>query len=215
MSFYNPLGNTAINNLNGLNNLNGINGLNNLNTSIPYTVPNTDIAVPKQQTLQSLGLRQIQGFEMVDSFRDSYGKTWRLVKRSTDNSVEIPDPQYLQVTDYWCHEMPGSNGKIYCYVVEGIKHPRDDGSQKMVVLYQWFSTSFNKQFTPQMISQSEWHKANVYSSDLTDSKVSKLYALCKTQQQQVQNEVPQTVEQQIEHIEDINLETVMKEQNNG
>lgn len=175
------------------------------NTSL---IPNSDIPIPK--TVQSLGLRQIQGFEMVDSFRDSYGKTWKLVKRSTDNSVEIPDPQYLQVTDYWCHEMPNSNGKIYCYVVEGIKHPRDESSQKMVVLYQWFSTSFNKQFTPQMISQAEWHKANVYSSDLMDSKVSKLYALCKTQQTTDTTQIEQQNVQQ-EHIEDINLDAVLKQ----
>lgn len=181
-------------------------------TNPTLNVPSTDITIPKV-TNNSLGLRQIQDFEMVDSFRDSYGKTWKLVKRSTDNSVEIPDPQYLQVTDFWCHEMPGSNGKIYCYAVEGIKHPRDDGSQKMIVLYQWFSTTFNKSFTPQMISQSEWHKANVYSTDLVDSKLSKLYALCKAQQEQVQNDIPQNAEpqKQIEHIEDINLETIMKD----
>ena len=153
-------------------------------------------------------LRQIQGFEMVDNFKDAYGKTWKLVKRSTDNSVEIPDPQYLQVTDYWCHEVPGSNGKIFCYVVEGIKHPRDDGSQKMIVLYQWFSTTFNKSFTPQMISQPEWHKANVYSTDLIDSKLSKLYALCKTPQNEIQPEAKP--EQKQEHIEDIDLNAILK-----
>lgn len=169
------------------------------------TINNTDISIPKPQ--QTLGLRQIQGFDMVDSFKDSYGKIWKLVKRSTDTSVEIPDPQYLQVTDYWCHEMPGSNGKIFCYVVEGIKHPRDDGSQKMVVLYQWFSTTFNKQFTPQMITQTEWHKANVYSSDMTDSKVSKLYALCKTSP--TQPETP--INEPAEHIEDIILDAVLKD----
>lgn len=181
-------------------------------TNPNLNLPNTNITMPKIQTQQTLGLRQIQGFEMLPQFTDSYGKTWKLVKSSNDNTVEIPDPQYLQVTDYWCHEMPNSNGKIYCYVVEGIKHPRDDGSQKMVVLYQWFSTTFNKQFTPQMISQSEWHKANVYSTDLVDSKISKLYALCKVENIQQQNtEQPaEQAQQPIEHIEDINLETVLK-----
>ena len=82
--------------------------------------------------------------------------------------------------------------------------------KKMVVLYQWFSTSFNKQFTPQMISQAEWHKANVYSSDLMDSKVSKLYALCKTQQTTDTAQIEQQNVQQ-EHIEDINLDAVLKQ----
>lgn len=189
---------------------------NNPISSNPYyqtnpalTVPNTDITIPKVTTPQTLGLRQIQGFDMYESFKDADGKTWRLVKRSTDNTVEIPDPQYLQVTDYWCHEMPNSNNKIFCYVVEGIKHPRDEGSQKMVVLYQWFSTNFNKNFTPQMITQTEWHKANVFTTDLVDSKVSKLYALCKTQQQ---TEIQQTSQEPIqqEHIEDINLDKVLE-----
>ena len=181
-------------------------------TNPNLNLPNTNITMPKIQTQQTLGLRQIQGFEMLPQFTDSYGKTWKLVKSSNDNTVEIPDPQYLQVTDYWCHEMPNSNGKIYCYVVEGIKHPRDDNTQKMVVLYQWFSTTFNKQFTPQMISQSEWHKANVYSTDLVDSKISKLYALCKVENIQQQNTEQPTeqAQQPIEHIEDINLETVLK-----
>ena len=179
--------------------------LNSLTSLTNITSPNTDITIPKPAV--NLGLRQIQGFEMVDSFKDAYGKVWKLVKRSTDNSVEIPDPQYLQVTDYWCHEVPGTNAKIYCYVVEGIKHPRDDGSQKMIVLYQWFSTVFNKSFSPSMISQPEWHKANVYSTDLVDSKLSKLYALCKTPQNEMTQ--PQQ-EQKPEHIEDIDLETLLK-----
>jgi hypothetical protein len=179
--------------------------LNSLTSLTNITSPNTDITIPKPAV--NLGLRQIQGFEMVDNFKDAYGKVWKLVKRSTDNSVEIPDPQYLQVTDYWCHEVPGTNAKIYCYVVEGIKHPRDDGSQKMIVLYQWFSTVFNKTFSPSMISQPEWHKANVYSTDLVDSKLSKLYALCKTPQNEMTQ--PQQ-EQKPEHIEDIDLETLLK-----
>lgn len=177
-------------------------------TNPSLTIPNTDITIPKV-TNQTLGLRQIQGFDMLDSFKDADGKLWRLVKRSTDNTVEIPDPQYLQVTDYWCHEMPNSNNKIFCYVVEGIKHPRDDGSQKMVVLYQWFSTVFNKSFTPQMITQSEWHKANVFTTDLVDSKISKLYALCKTSTQTENQQQTQEPIQQ-EHIEDINLEKVLE-----
>lgn len=120
-------------------------------------LPQTDIQLPKQTLQQSLGLRQIKDFDVVENFQDANGKLWRLVKRSTDSSIEIPDPQYLQVTDYWCHEFPNSSPKTYIYVVEGVKHPRetDENSQKTCILYQWFSTNEVKNFTPQMISQSE------------------------------------------------------------
>ena len=181
------------------------NALNTLYNPTSATLPNTDIQVPKAVIQPSLGLRQIQGFEMVQSFTDSYGKMWKLVKSSTDTSVEIPDPQYLQVTDYWTHEFPGSDGKIFVYAVEGIKHPRESGSEKMCVLYQWFSTVDNKNFNPQMISQTEWHRANVYSTDLTDSKMSKLLALCKVQSEKPEPQKPDS------HIEDINLDTIFKQ----
>lgn len=183
------------------------NALNTLYNPSQATIPNTDIQVPKNVIQPSLGLRQIQGFEMSQAFKDSFGKLWKLVKSSTDTSVEIPDPQYLQVTDYWSHEFPGSNGKIFVYVVEGIKHPRESGVEKMCVLYQWFSTTDNKNFNPSMISQTEWHRANVYSTDLTDSKMSKLLALCNVSQDSKSQENSETKDN---HIEDINLETIFK-----
>ena len=47
-------------------------------------------------------------------------------------------------------------------------------------------------------------------SDLMDSKVSKLYALCKTQQTTETAQIEQQNVQQ-EHIEDINLDAVLKQ----
>lgn len=178
-----------------------------VNTPIPTQ---SDIQLPKQQLQQSLGLRQIKEFDVVDSFQDANGRVWRLVKRSTDSSIEIPDPQYLQVTDYWCHEFPDSNPKTYIYVVEGIKHPRetDENAQKTCILYQWFSTTNVKGFTPQMITQQEWHRANVYSSELIDSRLSKLVALCKIQLNK--NNEPVNP-QKDEYIEDISLETMIRQ----
>lgn len=128
----------------------------------------------------SLGLKQINGFEMVKSFDDGAGYTWKLVKSATDSGVEIPDPSLLQVTDYWCHEFPGSCGKVYIYVVEGIKQPRTENEKPVSILYQWFSTYNNPHFNPQIISKSEWLNANVYASEVRSSRITKLNALCKT-----------------------------------
>lgn len=173
-------------------------------------LPQTDIQLPKQTLQQSLGLRQIKDFDVVENFQDANGKLWRLVKRSTDSSIEIPDPQYLQVTDYWCHEFPNSSPKTYIYVVEGVKHPRetDENSQKTCILYQWFSTNEVKNFTPQMISQSEWHRANVYSSELVDSRLSKLVALCKIQLNKNNEPINNQKE---EYIEDISLDAIVRQ----
>lgn len=45
------------------------------NPSLNSLTSNTDITIPKPAA--NLGLRQIQGFEMVDNFKDAYGKTWK------------------------------------------------------------------------------------------------------------------------------------------
>ena len=110
----------------------------------------TNIQLNAQQG--TLGLRQLSKFNIVTAFKDSDGKQWRLVKSANDSSVEIPDPSFVQVTDYWNHEFPNSNGKVFIYVVEGIKKPRIETEAPVRVLYQWFSTKNNPQFTPQIIS---------------------------------------------------------------
>lgn len=125
-----------------------------------------------------LSLRQLANFNITTAFQDSDGKQWKLVKSANDSSVEIPDPSYVQISDYWNHEFPNTNGKVFIYVVEGVKRPRIETERPVKVLYQWFSTKNNPQFTPQMITANEWHRANVYTAPITNSRVSKLSALC-------------------------------------
>ena len=87
---------------------------------------------------------------MTQSFQDSDGKQWKLVKSANDSSVDIPDPSFVQITDYWNHEFPNSSGKVFIYVVEGIKRPRIETERPVRVLYQWFSTKNNPQFNYQI-----------------------------------------------------------------
>ena len=155
--------------------------MNSNNYMIPNPIPVQGIPIAQNLTAPAhtaIGLKQIQDFEMPRDFTDSNGKSWKLVKSAHDSSVEIPDPQYVQITDYWNHEFPGSEGKVYIYVVEGIKRPRIDTERSVNVLYQWFSTANNPSFTPQSITPAEWYNANVYTSPITDARVSKLRALC-------------------------------------
>jgi hypothetical protein len=49
------------------------------------------------------------------------------------------------------------------------------------VLYAWFSKTFVKDFTPQMITENEWRKAHVYAAALTGNRIAKLKALCHVQ----------------------------------
>ena len=148
--------------------------------NLPYPTNNIQQGITNLvNQVTAIGLKQINGFDMVREFKDSDGRVWRLVKSARDSSVEIPDPQFVQITDYWVHEFPNSNGKVFIYVVEGIKRPRIDTETPVMVLYQWFSTNGNMAFTPQMITQAEWYNANVYTSSLSDTRISKLNALCK------------------------------------
>jgi len=155
------------------------NNYNALVNTIPGLTGNTSTDIQmNMQTVGILGLRQMMNFNITREFKDSDGKTWRLVKSANDASVEVPDPQFVQITDYWNHDFPNSNGKVFIYVVEGIKRPRVETERPVRVLYQWFSTKNNAQFTPQMISGNEWRRANVYTAQIQDSRVSKLSALC-------------------------------------
>lgn len=141
--------------------------------------PNLLSSLYQSQAVPSLQLTQIDGYEPLPEFTDSSGVRWRLVKAANSGMSEIPDPQSVNVTDYWNHEYPGSNGKVYIYVVEGVRVPKTSRETACNVLYTWFSTVDNKQFTPQMIRPNEWLMANVYASPVTDARVSKLKALCK------------------------------------
>ena len=142
------------------NNYNSI--VNNLSGALSGN--NADIQM-NMQNVGVLGLRQMMNFNITHDFKDSDGKQWKLVKSANDASVEVPDPAFVQITDYWNHDFPNSNGKVFIYVVEGIKRPRVDTERPVRVLYQWFSTN-------------EWRRANVYTAQIQDSRVSKLSALC-------------------------------------
>ena len=106
---------------------------------------------------------------MVQSFRDAAGCDWVLRKSAEDSSVDIPDPGYVQITDFWNHVVPGTNNKVYIYVVEGIKRPRTTNERPVKILYQWFSEYNNPTFTPGMITPAEWSAANVFTSAIGDA----------------------------------------------
>ena len=142
------------------------------NTLIP-----SPLGVPQVRNM--LGLNQIEGFKPVEKFTDDLNTHWTLVKSSADSTVDVPDPKSLQIIDYWNHEFPNLRSKLYVYVVEGIRQPRVETEQAARILYQWFSTVLVPTFSPQMITDREWLKANVYAAPLVNSRVSKLKAICK------------------------------------
>ncbi len=127
----------------------------------------------------TLGLNQVENFDPVQNFVDESNTAWGLVKAASNSTIDIPDPKSIQITDYWNHEFPGLKSKLYVYVVEGIKQPRVETEQPTRVLYQWFSTVFVPTFTPLMITEREWLRANVYAAPVVNARVSKLNAICK------------------------------------
>ena len=137
--------------------------------------------IPGMPQTRSLALNQIEGFEPVQEFKDDSNTPWRLVKAASNSTVDVPDPKSAQIVDFWNHDFPGLKTKLYVYVVEAIKQPRVETEQPTRLMYQWFSTEFVPSFTPAMISEKEWLKANVYAAPLTNSRVSKLNAICKIQ----------------------------------
>lgn len=161
--------------------------LSNPYMPFPTAGVNSMLANPFAQQVQalqkaSLGLTQIDNFPPVAEFTDDANTRWTLVKSASDSTVDIPDPTKLQIADFWNHEFPGLGDKqIYLYVVEGIRQPRVDTEQPCRVLYAWFSKTFVKDFTPQMITETEWRKAHVYAAPLNGNRIAKLKALCHVQ----------------------------------
>lgn len=147
----------------------------------------------QNNALPSLQLTQIDGFDPVESFTDSEGQTWKLVKSASSGMSEVPDPKSINILDFWNHEFPGSNNKIYIYVVEGVRIPKTQRESACRVLYCWFSTVDNKKFNPQMIKPSEWLTANVYAAPMTDGRISKLKALCKIRDEEPKAPVTDTI----------------------
>ena len=155
----------------------------NLNTNIPNLNANLINSITAAQK-QPIGLTQFKDLNMPQSFTDDNGTKWKLAKSSKDSSVEIPDPAMVTLTRWWNHAHPLSNGKVYIYVVEGIKRPRIEAENSVMVLYQWFSTVNRSNFTPNDITAAEWYNANVYTANIIDSRISQLRALCGLNQEQ-------------------------------
>ena len=127
----------------------------------------------------TLGLTQIDSFEPVTEFKDKTQCVWKLVKSAFNSSIEIPNPKCLQITDYWNHIYPNLSEQVYVYAVEGIKQPTVETEKPVKILYQWFSLKNVPNFLPTMITESEWKRANVYASEIEDTRMSKLLALCR------------------------------------
>ena len=145
---------------------------------------------------QPIGLTQFKDLNMPQSFTDDNGTKWKLAKSSKDSSVEIPDPAMVTLTRWWNHVHPLSNGKVYIYVVEGIKRPRIESENSVMVLYQWFSTVNRSNFTPNDITAAEWYNANVYTANIIDSRISQLRALCgMNQEQKINTQNNNTIEE--------------------
>lgn len=131
-----------------------------------------------------IGLTQFHDLDMPQNFIDNSGISWKLAKSAKDSSVEIPDPSMVALTRWWNHVHPASNGRVYLYVVEGIKKPRIETEAPVMVLYQWFSMCNRPNFTPQDITSAEWYNANVYTASIVDSRTSILNSLCGSDSKQ-------------------------------
>ena len=153
------------------------------NANIPNLNTNLINSITAAQK-QPIGLTQFKDLNMPLSFTDDNGTKWKLAKSSKDSSVEIPDPAMVTLTRWWNHVHPLSNGKVFIYVVEGIKRPRIESENSVMVLYQWFSTVNRSNFTPNDITAAEWYNANVYTANIIDSRISQLRALCGLNQEQ-------------------------------
>lgn len=152
------------------------------NANIPNLNANLINSITAQK--QPIGLTQFKDLNMPLTFTDDNGTKWKLAKSSKDSSVEIPDPAMVTLTRWWNHVHPMSNGKVFIYVVEGIKRPRIESENSVMVLYQWFSTVNRSNFTPNDITAAEWYNANVYTANIIDSRISQLRALCGMNQEQ-------------------------------
>ena len=165
------------------------------NANIPNLNTNLINSITAAQK-QPIGLTQFKDLNMPQSFTDDNSTKWKLAKSSKDSSVEIPDPAMVTLTRWWNHVHPLSNGKVYIYVVEGIKRPRIESENSVMVLYQWFSTVNRSNFTPNDITAAEWYNANVYTANIIDSRISQLRALCGiTQEQKINTPNSNTIEE--------------------
>lgn len=131
------------------------NYLNNnyLHKQSPYSTPCT-----------TLYLRQIKGFEPPKQMRINES-VWTLRKDARDSSVDIPNPQQIQWIGGDIVQCHNASSETYIYYAYGIKQPRANTYEKPVnVLFVWFNDKQVAQFNPSIISDSDWMRANVYTS---------------------------------------------------
>lgn len=175
------------------------NYMNMYNTNVVNPLIPSPTGLQTTQIKPTLGLNQIENFIPVQKFTDAINTEWTLIKNCIDSTVDVPDHNSLQIIDYWNHEFPNLRTKLYVYVVEGVRQPRVETEQPKRILYQWFSTYFVPSFTPDMITEKEWLKANVYAAPIINDRVSKLRAICHitdtTEMQQVDDNKLITVEE--------------------
>ena len=88
-------------------------------------------------------------------------------------------------------------------VVEGIRIPRVETEKPSRILYQWFSSIFIPRFDPTMITDKEWMKANVYTTAMGDTRLSKLNAICKQKGAVQQIKEAEPVEEPLIKIEEL------------
>lgn len=152
------------------------------NNLLPSLVPNI-----------TLGLTQIDGYSLPEKFKDSDGITWTLEKSYTNSLRDLPDPNRVQITNLWNHKFLGDiKTPVYVYVVEGTILPRTQSEKPVRVLFQWFSAINIKDWNMASISQSEWLMANMYVANVSDSRMSKLKALCNYTEKEPVHPEPNT-----------------------
>lgn len=139
---------------------------------------NSNLLPPISGSKTYFGLNQVEGFVPTQEFTDDSNTHWTLVKASSVSTIDIPDPKSVQFVDCWNHKYPNLKTELYVYVVEGIKLPRVETEQPTRILYQWFAPTPATNFNPQLITEKEWLKANVYSAPIVDARMSKLKAIC-------------------------------------
>lgn len=116
-----------------------------------------------------MNLRQIENW---DSPQELYinGVKWTLRKDYRDSSGSIPNITSIQFDDVNSGYMPveelsTENQPIYLYLYYGTILPKMGSYEKpMSVFFQWFSDK-PIQLRKDLISESDWNRANVYVSD--------------------------------------------------
>lgn len=152
--------------------------------------------------MQIRSLSQLKDKDPIKEIVDDLGIHFKLVKSAYDSSTSIPNPALVYFFDWWDKEYPGTNGQVYCYACMGIKRPVTDTEKPSLVIYTWYSTVGDKNFTPASITQQEWLRANVYAAPLPEWRMPIFNTLCG---------IKQTPEQSLEDT----LISLPKSENNG